>query len=185
MTRLNPTLWRTCRVLANSRRLQMLRLIHENHELCVADIAMRTNTSPPNTSIQLRNLHARGLLCAQRKRNRLFYTLEANENIPFAAPLVSALAAMFDQNKSNQSIVHVCTGFTHPRRIEIVQYLERQPMSFKPLLDKTGISPAALNRHLNKLIRRHIVQKKGKHFHLKTNNNPLLCALHDTVKTEV
>ena len=59
---LRPALWRTCRVIANETRLQLLWHIFAKGELCVSQLVQRTGATQPNASNQLRALSARGLI---------------------------------------------------------------------------------------------------------------------------
>lgn len=60
MSKLRPTLWRTCRVLASETRLRLLWTLFENEGLCVADLAHRIGISEQNASNQLRSLYISG-----------------------------------------------------------------------------------------------------------------------------
>ena len=56
-----PTLWRTCRVLANRKRLQTLALLIRQPNQTVSAVAERMSLSMPAASQYLRALEARGL----------------------------------------------------------------------------------------------------------------------------
>ena len=56
MNKLHPTLWRTCRVLANKSRLRLLYLLLESSNLCNRNLAAMTGMSEAQTSIHLRLL---------------------------------------------------------------------------------------------------------------------------------
>src|SRR5712692_10468851 len=68
-----PTLWRTCRVLANSTRLKIFDLLRQQPGQTVSVIARRLKLSLPLTSQYLRALEARGLLAARRVGLRVVY----------------------------------------------------------------------------------------------------------------
>ncbi len=55
---LQPTLWRTCRVLANRRRLQILRLLAGGRELTVTTVARQLEIATPVASQSPRALRA-------------------------------------------------------------------------------------------------------------------------------
>jgi len=68
-----PTLWRTCRVLANRTRLRIFRRLAQQPGQTVSDVARRLRLSLPVTSQYLRALEARGLLSARRVGLRVTY----------------------------------------------------------------------------------------------------------------
>src|SRR2546421_4014919 len=61
-----PTLWRTCRVLANRKRLQMLALLIRQPNQTVSTVAHQMRLSLPAASQYLRALEGRGLLTCRR-----------------------------------------------------------------------------------------------------------------------
>ena len=172
MSKLRPTLWRTCRVLASETRLEMLRLLFETGELCVSEMADLTKVSPHNASTQLRALNARGLITPRREKQKLFYRAEANENLDAAPILLNAVRDAFANKKSAEAIFHSCTAFTHERRIQIVRALANGPKSFGALMKETGILPSALWNHLEKLSDRGFVKEQGRLYRLRRVNDP-------------
>ena len=63
MQPLIPTMWRTCRVLANPQRLRSLWQIGIHPGQCVSDIAKATKQRIGVASQYLRDLQSRGILC--------------------------------------------------------------------------------------------------------------------------
>ena len=63
---IQPTLWRTCRVVANRKRLQTLALLIRKPNQTVSAVAERMRLSVPAASQYLRALEARGLLTCRR-----------------------------------------------------------------------------------------------------------------------
>ena len=182
MSKLRPTLWRTCRVLASETRLEMLRLLFEQGELCVSEIADLTGISPHNTSTQLRALNARGLITPRREGQKVIYRAEANENLDAAPALLEAVRDAFAKKTSAKTIFHSCTAFTHERRIEIVHILTTQgPQTFGDLMKKTGMSSSALWNHLDKLSDRGFVAGRDHRYRLRRVKDPLRRALLQTV----
>ena len=55
----------------------------------------------------------------------------------------------------------VLTGFTHPRRLELIRLLHARPMTVRQLADATGFSQQAISRHLAKLLKRELVADAG------------------------
>ncbi len=171
--KLNPTLWRTCRVLASETRLQLLWHLFEKGDLCVSQLEQLTGMSRPNTSNQLRALNARGLIASRREKTKVIYRIEANIGISFAPSLLEALRTCCDQSMSFKTVTRQATAFTHERRIEIVRALNGKRMAFGGLQVVTGISPTALARHLKKLKGRGFIKSADGLYRLIRPTNPL------------
>jgi ArsR family transcriptional regulator len=158
---LYPTLWRTCRVVANENRLKLIWCLFENKQLCVGQLMEKVGLSRPNTSNQLRAISARGLIMSRCEKNKVIYWAEANKKIDYAPVLLEALRISYEQSVSFSSIIRHATAFTHERRIRIVRVLTGTSQSFVGLQLRTGISPPALVRHLQKLELRGFVQQSN------------------------
>jgi DNA-binding transcriptional ArsR family regulator len=127
--------------------------------------------------MHLRALNARGLITPRRKKNFVIYTFEPNENLEVAPNLLAALKEVFKAGSTNREIYHLCTSFTHQRRIEIVRILYPAPMDYDLLSVKTNYSQPALYRHLSKLLARGIIQKQNHLYSVAKSDNPLHNAL--------
>ena len=149
---LQPTLWRTCRVLANRTRLRILREVIRSSSLSVTDVADKLEMSDSTASEYLRMLNARGLLAAKRKGAWVYYTAKFDPSVSGAKELLAALKIdLQPSEKSIESVFRLITGFTHPRRIQIVRTLSNEAMHLYDLQAKTGIYLDSLKRHLFKL----------------------------------
>ena len=160
---LQPTVWRTCRALANRTRLHIFRLLVHRSNQTVSAIAQSLDRPLPVTSQYLRTLEARGLLTVCRMGRQVYYRADpATEN---TFELVTALRSMLEQDAEPiETIYKLATAFTHPRRVEIYRVLKRGPCSLEQIQIATGISPRALARHLQKLKARGFVSARlGKH----------------------
>lgn len=149
---IHPTLWRTCRVIANRKRLAMFGLFVQRSSLTVSEVAKRQRTHLSVASAYLRSLEARGLLVARRKGRWVQYSLgkEINQNV--TARLVVELRAVFKRDASPvETIYRIATAFAHPRRIEVFRVLQGGPQALGQLRAATHISSWSLMRHLNKL----------------------------------
>jgi predicted ArsR family transcriptional regulator len=156
---LNPTLWRTCRTLANRTRLRLLRHLLLNPGLAVTEIAAELELSPAVASKYLRELNARGLLLATRRALKVFYRVSANQAVPQAVVLIKALSGVLKNDKAPIDLIYrKVTAFTHPRRVAIVACLRRGPVRLVALRRQLGISNSALQRHLHKLAARGFLQ---------------------------
>ena len=160
MDSLKPTLWRTCRVLANEKRLSCLKAVLEQPGRSVGEISERVSISEALASEILRALQARGLIRANRQSRWVYYSPKPDPLVIDAGPMLKALSrALLVEGKSEREIIHVLTGFTHPRRLEILRRLQKVPdgASVDDLSASTRISLPALYRHLVKLTVRGLV----------------------------
>jgi DNA-binding transcriptional ArsR family regulator len=148
-----PTLWRTCRVLANRQRLNMLRQLFRRDGMNVSEVSGAVGMPVMVTSQYLRALNARGLIKANRVGRFVVYRATADASVRAAAPLLVVLRRELAGNGSRavERVFRAATAFTHPRRIALVRALARRPMTRLELAGSTGISTRALARHVKKL----------------------------------
>lgn len=162
---LQPTLWRTCRVLANRTRLRIIGLLVQTQNLTVSGVAARLQLSLPVASQYLRALESRGLLASRRVGRRVEYRLNIASAMEPARHLAAALRLAFQQDPSPvEALFRVATTFTHPRRIEIFRALGVRSSTFVQLQAATRISGPALFRHLQKLEARGFVERRQEHY---------------------
>ncbi len=173
MSRLRPTLWRTCRVLACETRLRMLQILFEEGEVCVADMAARTGISANNASTQLRALNARGLITPRRAARRVLYRAEANQELEAAPLLLAALRDAFAQKMTIPKIFHLCTAFTYRTRIELARVLSKGPRSFAELQEEMNLPDFSVRTNLKKLMDRKFVKREGRRYRLCVLRDPL------------
>lgn len=156
-----PTLWRTCRVVANRKRLQTLALLIRKPNQTVSAVAERMRLSVPAASQYLRALEARGLLTCRRVGRRVEYRLSAGTNESAAEEIVTALRLVFRRRAPPiEAIFKLTTAFTHPRRIAVFRALTSGRDSFAKLLVATNTPARALSRHLAKLEARGFVREE-------------------------
>lgn len=156
MEELQPTLWRTCRVLASPRRLSCLMQVFESPGSTVKLVAAQTGLPPDQTSLCLRALQARGLIHASRQSRWVHYHPVPDQSVALAQPLLAAMRrALIDERLNCSAIVKTLTAFTHPRRLRILRQLHLDAQQTAAVLSQeTDVSPQALWRHLDKLRRR-------------------------------
>jgi DNA-binding transcriptional ArsR family regulator len=153
-----PTLWRTCRVLANRTRLQMLNLLRQQPGLSVSAVADLLGLSLPVASQYLRALEARGLLKVRRVGRRVTYWPASTSSGGFLAPLLAALHQVFRRDAhAVETIFKTATAFSHSRRIEIFRALRVTEQTPEQLRVVTRVSAPAMWRHLRKLTARGFV----------------------------
>ncbi|MBM3889683.1 MAG: winged helix-turn-helix transcriptional regulator [Verrucomicrobia bacterium] len=156
---LRPTLWRTCRVIANPTRLQIFALLAEQSGQTVSGVAERLKLPLSEASESLRALEARGLLTARREGRYVKYEMTRADSKASTQGLAAALRSSLRRGpKPQETIFKLATAFTHPRRIEIFRILKSGPRTFGQITTATGISGRALLRHLRKLESRGFVE---------------------------
>lgn len=155
-TDLTPSLWRTCRVLANPRRLSLLRSICSEGPGSVSELAQRVKLPLEKASVHLRLLQARGLIRASRVGARVFYEARPDPLVRHATPLLQGMRRAVIKD-SAADIRRVVTGFTHPRRQILVRCLADGPCDLDVLAARGRMSRSAAFRHLGKLERRGFV----------------------------
>jgi len=175
---LNPSLWRTCRVLANRRRLRLLSWIFQQMEITVTTAAQQFGWPLGYTSSALRLLQSRGLLSVQRSGRIVCYFPTPDPTVPFSSDLLEALRCVLFTPKGLEDAFATLTAFTHPRRLEILRALARGIDKPFDLLRITSMSFPALNRHLAKLRRRGFVTpSRSGRLQLTPPSDPLGSAL--------
>jgi predicted transcriptional regulator len=158
MNHVLPALWRTCRVIANKRRLHLLWCLFDRGSLCVFELAENLGISESQASAHLQTLASHGLIQQYRRKMRLINSPEADPRITSAPALTESLHACYKKRIPVQSVFRQATAFTHSRRIEIIRALSATGLSLEELSRKTQIPETALNRHMNKLSARGFVQ---------------------------
>ncbi|NLL83287.1 MAG: metalloregulator ArsR/SmtB family transcription factor [Lentisphaerae bacterium] len=154
----HPTLWRTCRVLANECRLQCLREVVTTPGLCVTEIAQAVGISISDTSFHLRLLQSRGLIIARRVGRWVYYSPVADPLVPSAAPLLEVMSHLFLQGEALPHIMKQVTAYTHPRRLQILRLVQQKsPLTVLTIARRCNISLPATYRHIHKLITRRLI----------------------------
>lgn len=148
---LHPTLWRTCRVLANRDRLRIFQLLAHQPGLTVSLVAERLKMPLSVASQYLRALEARSLLTARRRGLRVGYRINTGSAGELRRLVVVLRLALLRDPGAIEFIFKLATAFTHPRRVEIFRILETGPKHLTAILAGTGISLRAALRHLGKL----------------------------------
>lgn len=163
-----PTLWRTCRIIANESRLQLLREIFEFPRQNVSTLATSIGLTLGSTSNQLTLLCNEGFITPHRCGQQVLY----DEVIPYAPFHIKQLQAALKKELLSGSPLHAiyreATGLSHQRRIELVKRLSTAPRSLEQLIDETVMSHSALSRHLKKLMARGYVSYSAKQYRLET-----------------
>ena len=176
---LTPTLWRTCRVLAGSTRLTLLRQIVEMPDRCVTDLAAAAKISESRASQELRRLQSRGLLKRSCQGAAVVYLPIPDPQVPSAAPLLKALQAAWSGTPPGEidEVARRAMGLACERRVSIVRALAQQPQSAVDLANLVRTGPDNLKKHLRILRESGWVAKEGKTFALRPATHPVQAAL--------
>lgn len=151
MKTLNPTLWRTCRVLAGTARIRLLRLVLAHPDLGVSRLAEEAGIGQSDASQELRRLQSRGLLRRLRRGRRILFRPQPDPQVPSAAPLLKALKAVLtaESPARDPEICRIAMGFAHETRLRIARELARKPRRLAPLATALRLSPSTLAHHLH------------------------------------
>jgi len=156
---LQPTLWRTCRVLANTNRLRLLAQLVRKQPQSVSELAALVTLTLPVASQCLRALESRGLLKVKRIRLRVEYRMPSTAEAGTLADLITALkTALGREPIPTVRIIKLATAFTHPSRIAIYRCLNGSRKTPMQIQSAIPISAPALSRHLGKLVARGFVE---------------------------
>jgi len=129
-------------------------------------------------SLYLRMLQARGLVRCERSGREVFYSDRADPLVSSAPGMLKAMRAALGPGEGPlRNAMFALTAFTHPRRIRIVRALGTRAMTTEDLGRVTGISPRALERHLDKLHRRGVLSWDEDRVMWSEKPSPLVQAL--------
>lgn len=175
MQNLNPTLWRTCRMLSGDIRIRLLRALHDQPGRNVTELAKAVDIGLSDASQELRRIQSRGLLQPEHHGAALVYRLGADPQVASAAPLLKALKATFVSQPTVQdaTIRAIVGGFAHPKRITILQSLLKAPKSVYALQKEIRTSYSNLQRHLQTLFDSGLVSRKDRNLHFTALAHPL------------
>lgn len=175
---LTPTLWRTCRALANRRRLRLLGFVMGRTSVRVTDAARELDWAVPAASQSFRLLNSRGLLRAARRGREVLYRVGDDPALPETRVLLRALrSSLGKRRKSIEAVFNACTGFTHPRRIVLVRVVARGACRLRDIRAAAGVSKLAAIRHLDKLVRRGYLTKRHGGYAIARPSSPLAQSL--------
>ena len=180
MQSLNPTLWRTCRVLAGTTRWKLLRSLFENPDRDVSSLARLAGIGESAASQDLRRLQSRGLLRRHQMGVHVLFRPLPDPQVATAAPLLKAIQVSVARHPPEQDAdaCRLAQGLAHERRIEIARVLLRQgPLPQTALANETNIPPDSLSRHLRCMKTCGWVQTQSRRVALVPPAHPLAKAL--------
>lgn len=176
---LNPTLWRTCRMLAGATRVKLLRELHDRPGRGVTELARAAGIGTSDASQELRRIQSRGLLQVDRRGSHVLYRFGADPQVASAAPLLRALRTTLARNRKTQDpeIARIAQGLAHPRRIAIAKALRRSPLRPGQLREALGLATSTARPHLARLVESGWVKRAGDWLVLEPAGHPLAKAL--------
>jgi DNA-binding MarR family transcriptional regulator len=161
-----------CRTLASRPRLRLLRAIYAQPAITVNELAEAVQAAPAFVSHHLKLLSGLHFIQAVPSGRYVHYRpAEAGHlSNPFLRAMHTWLQGTLapraepamDWKVQADAMVTLFTTYTHLRRLLILRHLARNgactPVA---LMAEVGMSAAATNRHLDKLLRRGIVNPSG------------------------
>lgn len=116
MTMMNPTLWRTCRVLSHPGRIRLLRLVLSHPDAGVSELAELAGISQPSATQELRRLQSRGLLKRIPVGRRVTFLPIPDPQVPTAEPLLQALETALNAGAEQEEIIaRLARGLAHEK----------------------------------------------------------------------
>ena len=179
MRNLNPTLWRTCRILSGKTRMKLLRCLEEHPGQNVTQLAKAVGIGISDASQELRRIQSRGLLKAERRHTSLIYHFSADPQVASARPLLKALqkALAIKTPNANKRLCEIANSLGHVRRIEMLKALMKKPQTAYSLQKEIQISQACIRRHLQPLLKCGFIQQDKKLLRYFPPRHPLAKAL--------
>lgn len=160
--KLNPTLWRTCRVLMNDVRLRLLWAVVSNADrLNVTAIARLLGIPQPVATNGLRALQSRGLIGVRRERYSVYYNLSEDRSLPAATRLRDAFVEYFGSRElpsdwTGEIMVRL-KAFTHFNRLAMLRRLAQGDATKADLEKAAGVVVKTVEHHLHCLSRAGLV----------------------------
>jgi DNA-binding transcriptional ArsR family regulator len=176
---LNPTLWRTCRVLAGPTRLKLLRQILLLPDQGVTRLADTVEISESRASQELRRLQSRGLVQAVRCGRCVRYRPLPDPQVGSAKPLLLAMRTVltFSAEGVEEETIRIARAFSHSCRLQLVQVLLSGPSSVEVLQKSVGASRRSTCRHLAILEEGSVVCQAGGIWDVAPNPHPLVMCM--------
>ncbi len=178
MRQLHPTLWRTCRTLANPTRLRLLQLLLERPGSNVSQLAERLDLGISAASQELRRLQSRGLIKRTIQGPSVIYLPVPDPQVPSAAPLLKALQAAWEADRNgSEAIARLAKGLACERRISLVRALVPQPQPSDQWAHLVRTRSDNLKKHVRILRESGWVTKIDKRFALLPAGHPVQATL--------
>jgi len=184
---LNPTLWRTCRVLAGPTRLKLLSQILQAPDQGVTCLAEQVHISESRASQELRRLQSRGLVQAVRSGRWVRYRPISDPQVTSAQPLLLAMRAVLTSSSEETELetIRIARAFSHSCRLHLVQVLLSGARSVGELQKYIGASRRATSRHLAILEEGGVICQEGKVWQMAPNPHPLVMCMIGLMESKI
>ena len=184
MQNLNPTLWRTCKMLVGNTRIRLLRELREHPGECVSALGKRAGIGESAASQELRRIQSRGLLQAERRGIHLIYRMAADPQVSSAAPLLKAIQAALSTlpPERDAEMAAIAAGFSHERRIRMARALLEGPLPAVELQFVVRISAHPFHAHLATLLASGFATRSPDGVQFSVPDHPLAKALATLVR---
>jgi DNA-binding IclR family transcriptional regulator len=179
MESLNPTLWRTCKMLAGQKRIQLLRQLNAQPGQNVADLGKAVDVKRSDASQELRRIQSRGLLKSQRMGRPLIYRMEADPQVSSAAPLLKAIRtalASYPPERDPEMCI-IANGLAHEHRIGLARALLAGPRTMADMHAGLSLSAFGLAQHVQTLVESGFATRKSHLIYFRVPPHPLARAL--------
>lgn len=175
MQNLNPTLWRTCRVLAGANRIRLLRQMHDHPGQNIAELAHALGIGRPYASQEMRRIQSRGLLRPAKRGAALVYSPAADPQVSSAAPLLKAIWSALDSLPAarDADMATIAAGLAHERRIALARILMKSPQTPARLRTVLPMASCSFYLHLRTLTAAGFVAKHERMLMFQTPEHPL------------
>ncbi|MGB4573807.1 MAG: MarR family transcriptional regulator [Kiritimatiellia bacterium] len=185
---LNPTLWRTCRMLASPTRINLLRALVTHPGQGVSALGQCVGIRQSAASQELRRIQSRGIIQPHRKGTRLIYRLGADPQVSSAAPLLKAISSALNQfpPARDEEMCVLATGLAHERRIRMFRHLLLNgPCTPNALAFELRITRTTFSAHLHTLQAGGWIKKSDELLTATVPNHPLAKALAKLIQQGV
>lgn len=184
MQNLHPTLWRTCKMLAGTTRIRLLRQIYEYPGECVSALGKRVGVGESAASQELRRIQSRGLLQSVRQGTYLIYRMAADPQVATAAPILKAIQQSLRNRAPERDLemAALAVGLAHERRIRIVQALLHKPQTLSELQLELHIPAHPLHAHLQTLRQSGFMERKEGQLAFTESDHPLAQVLSKLIQ---
>lgn len=179
MHNLNPTLWRTCRMLAGATRIQLLRQLHDHPGSNISALSKAIGISQPYASQEMRRIQSRGFLRPVHQGASLVYQPVPDPQVASAAPLLKAVMEALDAfpARRDAEMNTLAAGLAHERRIAMARALMKAPRTARQLLDEIPMADCSFQLHLRTLLASGWVKEQNRRLVFTPPAHPLAKAL--------
>ena len=184
MHTLNPTLWRTCKMLTGHTRIRLLRALLEHPGEGVSALGKRAGIGESAASQELRRIQSRGLLQAERRGVHLVYRMAADPQVSSAAPLLKAIQTAMASLPPERDLemASIAAGLSHERRIRILRALLAGPLPAAELQSAVRLSDHPFHAHMATLLTSGFATRSRDGVQSCVPNHPLAKALAKLVR---